>query len=71
MSGLKSSGCARRFPDREVKIRLLQRAGIPTVSAEALLERMLNKIDELCVERDRLKKEQGPVKRRVIGGRKW
>jgi len=41
------------------------------VSAEALLERMLNKIDELCVERDRLKKEQGPVKGRVIGGRKW
>ena len=53
------------------EIRLLQRAGIPTVSAEALLERMLNKIDELCFERDRLKKEQGPVKGRVIGGRKW
>jgi hypothetical protein len=53
------------------EIRLLQRAGIPTVSAEALVERMLNKIDELCVERDRLKKEQGPVKGRAIGGRKW
>ena len=40
------------------EIRLLQRAGIPTVSAEALLERMLNKIDELCAQRDRLKQER-------------
>ena len=39
------------------EIRQLQRAGIPTASAEALLERMLNKIDDLCAERDRLKKE--------------
>jgi phage shock protein A len=36
------------------EIRQLQRAGISTSSAEALLERMLNKIDELCAERDRL-----------------
>ena len=35
----------------------LQRAGISTTSAEALLERMLNKIDDLCAERDRLKKK--------------
>src|SRR5258706_15302530 len=42
------------------EIRQLQRAGISTASAEALLERMLNKIDELCADRDRLKKEQGP-----------
>ena len=34
----------------------LQRAGLPTTSAEALLDRMLNKIDDLCAERDRLKK---------------
>jgi len=52
------------------EIRQLQRAGIPTVSAEALLERMLNKIDELCAERDRLKKEQ-PSKPKVLGGRSW
>jgi phage shock protein A len=39
-------------------VRQLQRAGIPTASAEALLERMLNKIDEMCAERDRLKKDQ-------------
>jgi len=32
----------------------LQRAGISTVSAEALLARMLAKVDELCVERDRM-----------------
>ena len=54
------------------EIRQLQRAGIPAASAEALLERMLNKIDELCAERDRLKKEQpGPMKGRVLGGRQW
>jgi hypothetical protein len=28
---------------------------------------MLNKIDELCAERDRLKKEQ-PAEKRVLGG---
>jgi hypothetical protein len=40
------------------EIRQLQRAGISTASAEeALLERMLNKIDELCAERDKLKKK--------------
>ena len=54
------------------EIRQLQRAGIPTSSAEALLERMLNKIDDMCAERDRLKKEQpGPMKGRVLGGRRW
>ncbi len=37
------------------EIRQLQRAGIPTSSAEALLDRMLTKINELCAERDRLK----------------
>jgi hypothetical protein len=54
------------------EIRQLQRAGIPTASAEALLERMLNKIDDLCAERDRLKKEQpSPMKGKVLGGRQW
>ena len=54
------------------EIRQLQRAGIPTASAEALLDRMLNNIDGLCAERDRLKKEQpGPSKGRVLGGRRW
>jgi hypothetical protein len=31
-------------------------------SAEALLDRMLNKIDGLCAERDRLKKGSSPVR---------
>ena len=54
------------------EIRQLQRAGIPTASAEALLDRMLNKIDGLCAERDRLKKEQPrPSTGNVLGGRRW
>jgi hypothetical protein len=54
------------------EIRQLQRVGIPTASAEALLERMLNKIDDMRAERDRLKKEQpGSMKGIVLGGRQW
>ena len=54
------------------EIRQLQKAGIPTASAEALLGRMLKNIDGLCAERDRLKKEQpGPSKGKVLGGRRW
>jgi hypothetical protein len=54
------------------QIRQLQRAGIPTASAEALLDRMLHNIDTLCAERDRLKKERpGPNKGKVLGGRRW
>jgi hypothetical protein len=54
------------------EIRQLQRAGIPTASAEALLQRMLNKIDQHCAARDRLKKEQpNPMKGKVLGGRQW
>ena len=53
-------------------IRKLQHSGISSTSAEALLERMLAKIDELCAERDRLKKEQpGHNKGKVFGGRHW
>ena len=54
------------------EIRQLQRSGIPTASAEALLERMLDKIDALCADRDRLKKEL-PVasKGKALGGRSW
>ena len=54
------------------EIRQLQRAGISTAAAEALMERMLDKIDELCAERDKLKKDQpGPTKGKVLGGREW
>jgi hypothetical protein len=57
---------------RRGEIRQLQRSGIPTASSEALLDRMLNKIDALCADRDRLKKEQ-PVasKGKALGGRSW
>jgi hypothetical protein len=43
------------------EIKQLQRAGISTVSADALLDRMLDRVDTLCAERDRLKKEAGPA----------
>jgi hypothetical protein len=54
------------------EIMQLQRAGISSASAELLLARMLAKIEGLCVERDRLKKDQaGATKGRVLGGRSW
>ena len=54
------------------EIRQLQRAGISTASAEALLDRMLNNIDGLCAERDRLKTElPRPSRGKVLGGRRW
>jgi hypothetical protein len=54
------------------EILLLQRAGIPTASAEALLQRMLDKIDSLCAQRDKLKAEQKhPMTGKVLGGRQW
>ena len=49
------------------EILLLQRAGISTTSAEALLGRMLKKTAELRAERNSLKKEQP---RRMLG-RRW
>ena len=50
------------------EILQLQRAGIPTGPAEALLQRMLERIDGLCIERDRLKKELPPAKDKVLRG---
>jgi uncharacterized small protein (DUF1192 family) len=37
------------------EILQLQKAGISAIATEALLQRMLDKIDVLCAERDRLK----------------
>ena len=52
------------------QILQLQRAGVPTAAAELLLGRMQAKIESLCDERDRLKKEEGgSTKGRVLGGR--
>jgi hypothetical protein len=53
------------------EILQLQKAGASTTAAEALLERMLGRIDELCAERDKLKAEQPEQTRRVLGGRSW
>ena len=53
------------------EIRQLQYSGISSTSAEALLDRMLDKIDELCAERDRLKNSAGHNRGKVVGGRQW
>jgi hypothetical protein len=53
------------------EIQDLQKAGIPTKSAEELLERMLAKVDGLCAERDRQVGEQRrkyPGTNKVING---
>ena len=51
------------------EIMQLQRDGLPTTSAEALLQRLLNNIDDLCAERNRLRREQQHPRRKV--GRRW
>jgi hypothetical protein len=52
------------------EILQLQRAGALTTAAETLLQRMLDKVDNLCADRDRLKKERpGHNKGKVVGGR--
>jgi hypothetical protein len=53
------------------EILQLHRAGVSTASAETLLQRMLDKIDALCAERDRLKKERPDHKGKVPRGRQW
>jgi hypothetical protein len=53
------------------EILQLQRAGIPTAAADALLQRMLDTIDGLCIERDRLKKETPPAEDKVLRGARW
>ena len=54
---------------RRNEIMQLQRDGLPTTSPQALLDRLLNKIDDLCAERDRLRRgQQHPPRKR---GRRW
>ena len=54
------------------EILQLQIAGIPTTSADALLERMLAKIDTLCAKRDSLRARQPRrTKGKGWGGRGW
>lgn len=52
-------------------ILTLQRAGIGTASAEALLSRMHARIETLCAQRDALNGAEPPRKGRVFGGRNW
>jgi hypothetical protein len=52
------------------EILQLQRAGISTAAAEVLLQRMLDKIDALCAERDRLKLEQPSSKGKMSARRR-
>ena len=61
----------RQVARQRGEIRQLQRAGIPTGSAEELLARMQTKIDGLCAERDRQVGEQRlkyPGTNKVING---
>ncbi len=58
----------RQIARQRKEILDLQRAGISTTSAEELLTRMLTKVDELCVERDRL---VGESRRKYIGKDKF
>ena len=61
----------RQIPRQRREIRDLQRAGIPTEFAEALLGRMQAKVDGLCMERDRQLGEQQrkyPGTNKVING---
>jgi hypothetical protein len=61
----------RQIHRQRREIRDLQRAGIPTGSAEQLLARMLSKVDELCVERDQKVGEERrkyPGTNKVING---
>ena len=53
------------------EILQLQRAGIPTTSAEALLQRMLPQDRQPLRGKDRLKAELPKPKGRVLGGRQW
>ncbi|MCK1597974.1 hypothetical protein IVA96_00390 [Bradyrhizobium sp. 159] len=48
----------RQITRQQKEILTLQRAGISTASAEALLSRMQAKVDGLCEQRDRLVGEE-------------
>jgi len=69
--GFEIEHMRRQILRQRREIRDLQRAGVPTRSAEELLARMQTKVDGLCEERDRLVGEQRrkyPGTNRVING---
>jgi hypothetical protein len=71
-SGQRSNACRTQVGKQRREILDLQRAGIPSASAEILLQRMLDKIDGLCAERDKLKADQKHLmKGKALGGRQW
>ncbi|WP_407156291.1 hypothetical protein [Bradyrhizobium sp. STM 3557] len=53
-------------------ILALQKAGRPTAATEVDLQRLLDRIDTLCEQRDRLKATlPNPMHGKVLGGRSW
>jgi hypothetical protein len=61
----------RQILRQRKEIQTLQRAGIATVAAEALLQRMQDKVDDLCRERERLvgeSRRKYPGTDKVING---
>jgi hypothetical protein len=58
----------RQILRQRKEIQTLHRAGISTVTADALLQRMQDKVDGLCVERDRLVGENRLAGRRKYAG---
>jgi hypothetical protein len=58
----------RQILRQRKEIQSLHRAGISTVAADALLQRMQDKVDGLCVERDRLVGENRLADRRKYAG---
>ena len=58
----------RRQCDRQQReIRDLQKLGIPTADAEALLARMQARVDEMCTERDVMRGQQRLERKTYIG----
>jgi hypothetical protein len=61
----------RQITRQRKDIASLQKAGINSSSAEAMLARMQDKVDGLCVERDRLvglERRKYPGTNKVING---
>jgi hypothetical protein len=58
----------RQIFQQRKEIQTLQRDGISTTSAEALLQRMQDKVDKLCIERDRMVSESRLAGRKTHPG---
>jgi hypothetical protein len=70
--GLRSNACGVRYPARARKSFSCKEQVLLPRQPKRSLKRMLAKIDDLCVQRDELRKNQpGPTKGKVLGGRRW